>query len=62
MTDKYDYDAIMDSIVSITKAWSDMMGCEAFDDTERSHQRLMIDLKNKVPRGSKLSDQISSKD
>ena len=62
VTDKYDYDAIMDSIVNITKAWSDMMRCEAFDDTDRSHQRLMIDLKNKVPRGSKLPDQISSKD
>ena len=62
VTDKCDYDAIMDSIVNITKAWSDMIRCEAFDDTDRSHQRLMIDLKNKVPRGSKLPDQISSKD
>ena len=62
VTDKYYYDAIMGSIVSITKAWSDMIRCEAFDDTDRSHQRLMIDLKDKVPRGSKLSDQISSKD
>ena len=36
ITDKYEYDAIMDSVVNITKTWPDMTRCEAFDDTERS--------------------------
>ena len=62
VSDKYEYDAVLDSIVTITIAWQDMVHCEGFDNTEPSLRRLMIDLKNKVPRGSRLSDQVSAKD